>query len=290
MCEQAESNGFGIARFEYSTPRRLEKRGTMFTKIAILAAAALSLMVSSASAEGKIVVGAYAANPPWEYKNEAGTFEGFEVEVAAEVAKRLGMDVDFQPLGFQALFAATASGRIDFAISSISINNERLKSQSFTQPYYDSDGTIVGKAGSTVKTLEDLKGKVIGVVAATTGEAWAKENAEKYGIAEVKSYAAQQDLLLDVQNGRIEGGAGELAGFQYAITKIPALKILVRIPTGERFAMMAKKDLPILAKVNDTISEMKKDGTMAAIHKKWFGVEPDAGTSTVTPMPIPTAQ
>jgi polar amino acid transport system substrate-binding protein len=261
----------------------------MFKK-ALLAAAALSMMVSSALADGKIVVGAYAANPPWEFQNEAGQFEGFEIDVATEAAKRVGMDVEFQPLGFQALFAATSSGRIDFAVSSISISNERLQTQSFTQPYYDSDGTIVGKEGSSVKSLEDLKGKVIGVVAATTGEAWAKENAEKLGIAEVKSYAAQQDLLLDVQNGRIEGGAGELAGFQYAIQKIPALKILVRIPTGERFAMMAKKDHELLPKVNDAISAMKADGTLSAIHKKWFGAEPDAGTSTVTAMPIPAAQ
>ncbi|MCV3767742.1 ABC transporter substrate-binding protein [Rhizobium sp. TRM95796] len=261
----------------------------MFKK-ALMAAAAFTMMVSSAFADGKIIVGSYAANPPWEFQNESGTFEGFEIDVATEAAKRAGMEVEFQPLGFQALFAATSSGRIDFAISSISINNDRLKTQSFTQPYYDSDGTIVGKDGSSVKTLEDLKGKVIGVVAATTGEAWAKENADKLGISEVKSYAAQQDLLLDVQNGRIEGGAGELAGFQYAIQKVPGLKILVRIPTGERFAMMAKKDHELLPKINDAISAMKTDGTLAAIHKKWFGAEPDAGTSTVTVMPIPAAQ
>lgn len=259
-------------------------------KKVIVAAAALSMMVSSALADGKLVIGAYSTNPPWEFQNEAGKFEGFEIDVATEAAKRIGMDTEFQALGFQALFAATSSGRIDFAISSISVSDERLKTQSFTQPYYDSDGTIVGKADSSVKTLEDLKGKVIGVIAATTGEAWAKENAEKLGIAEVKSYSAQQDLLLDVQNGRIEGGAGELAGFQYAIQKIPALKILVRIPTGERFAMMAKKDHEILPKINDAISAMKADGTLAAIHKKWFGVDPDAGTSTVTAMPIPAAQ
>lgn len=262
----------------------------MKKQIAMLTLAALTAFATPGFAQEKIVVGAYAANPPWEFKNDAGTFEGFEVDVATEAAKRIGREVEFQELGFQALFAATASGRIDFAISSISVNNERLESQSFTQPYYDSDGTIVGLATSDVSTLEDLDGKIIGVVAATTGEAFANENKEKLGIAEVRSYAAQQDLLLDVQNGRIDGGAGEIAGFQYAINKIPALKILVRIPTGERFAMMAKKDLPILGEINDAISAMKEDGTMASIHEKWFGVAADEGTSTVTVMPLPTIE
>ena len=253
---------------------------------ALSIALAAATFVPAAFAE-TITVGAYPANPPWEYKTETGGFEGFEVDVAREVAKRLGMDVTFQDLGFQALFAATSSGRIDFAISSISITNERLQNQSFTQPYYDSDGTIVGREDSKVTTLEELDGKTIGVVAATTGEAWAKENAEKYGIADIRSYSAQQDLLLDVRAGRLEGGAGEIAGFQYAMTQVPGLKILVRIPTGERFAMMTRKDHPLLEKANVAISAMKEDGTMAAIHKTWFGVDPDEGTSTVKAMPIP---
>ena len=170
------------------------------------------------------------------------------------------------------------------------MTNERLQNQSFTQPYYDSDGTVVGREDTTIEKLEDLKGKVVGVVAGTTGEKWAKENTEKLGIAEVRSYNAQQDLLLDVQNSRVDGGAGELAGFQYAMTKTPGLKILVRIPTGERFAMMARKDHPSVAQANEAISAMKQDGTLAAIHKKWFGVDPDKGTSTTTVMELPKAQ
>lgn len=252
----------------------------------MIAAAGLALTASAATAE-TIVVDSYPANPPWEYKTETGDFEGFEVEVARGVAERLGVDIEFQDMGFQALFAATSSGRIDFAISSISITNERLQNQSFTQPYYDSDGTVVGREDSTVASLEDLEGKVIGVVAGTTGEAWANENREALGITEVRSYNAQQDLLLDVQNGRVEGGAGEIAGFQYAMTQMPGLKILVRIPTGERFAMMARKDHPLIEQANDAITAMKEDGTMAEIHRKWFGVDPDEGTSTVTPMPVP---
>jgi polar amino acid transport system substrate-binding protein len=260
-----------------------------FTRLVAGIALALGL-AAPALAQDKIVVGAYPSNPPWEYKTETGTFEGFEVDVATEVAKRLGKPVEFQDMGFQALFAATSSGRIDFAISSISITDERLQNQSFTQPYYDSDGTVVGKADSTVAKLEDLSGKVVGVVSGTTGEKWATENKDKYGIAEVRAYNAQQDLLLDVQAGRIEGGAGELAGFQYAMTKTPGLKILVRIPTGERFALMARKDHPLIGAANDAVSKMKEDGTLAAIHKKWFGVDPDKGTSTVTVSDLPKAK
>ncbi|WP_343712202.1 ABC transporter substrate-binding protein [Inquilinus sp.] len=251
---------------------------------------AFGVAAASAAQAETITVGAYPANPPWEYKTDSGAFEGFEVDVAKEVAKRLGVDVEFQDLGFQALFAATSSGRIDFAISSISVTNERLQNQAFTQPYYDSDGTIVGKTDSPIHSLDDLKGKTIGVISGSTGEAFAKANGEKLGFADVKSYNAQQDLLLEAQNGRIDGGAGELAGFQYAIKQMPALKILVRIPTGERFAMMTRKNHPLLQKVNDAIGAMKTDGTLAAIHKKWFGVDPEAGTSTVTPGPIPQAQ
>lgn len=259
-----------------------------FTLTALAVAAGFALAAPAMA--DTITVGAYPANPPWEYKTEAGDFEGFEVDVAKDVAKRLGMDVEFTDMGFQALFAATSSGRIDFAISSISITNERLQNQSFTQPYYDSDGTVVGKESSDIASLDDLKGTTIGVIAASTGDAWAKENAEKIGIAEVKSYDAQQNLLMDVLNGRVDGGVGEIAGFQYAMTKMPGLKILVRIPTGERFAMMAKKGSPLVEKANEAISAMKADGTMAAIHKKWFGVDADEGTSTVTEMPLPKAE
>lgn len=262
-------------------------------KLAGLLAAASLFAISfghTGAMADTIIVGAYPANPPWEYKTAAGEFEGYEIDVAREVAKRLNLTPEFQDLGFQAIFAATTSGRVDFGISSISVTPERLKNQAFTQPYYDSDGTVVTKAGSSVKRLDDLKGKILGVVAGSTGDAWAKENAEKLGIAEVKSYNTQQDLLMEVQNGRVDGGAGELAGFQFAMTKMPGLEVVVRIPTGERFAMLTKKNHPLLEKVNDAITEMKQDGTMAAIHKKWFDTDAEPETSTIKVLPLPQAE
>ncbi|RUW18400.1 transporter substrate-binding domain-containing protein, partial [Mesorhizobium sp. M4B.F.Ca.ET.013.02.1.1] len=110
----------------------------MFKRLGLIGVViAASVAFAAPAFADKIMVGAYPANPPWEYKTDSGGFEGFEVDVANDVAKRIGAEVEFQDLGFQALFAATASGRIDFAVSSISITKERLQNQGFTQAYYD---------------------------------------------------------------------------------------------------------------------------------------------------------
>ena len=251
---------------------------------------ASGLAAPHVAAAGTLTVGAYPANPPWEVKKEDGTFEGFEVDLAKEIGKRLGDDVVFQDLGFQALFVATASGRVDMAISTISITNDRLQSQSFTQGYYDSDLALVTKVGSDVKSLDDLKGKPVGALSTSTGETWIKANQEKYGFGEYKGYDAFQNLLLDVQNGRVDGGISDIGGFQYAMKQLPELAVAARIQTGDRFAMMLPKNSPLLEKVNDAISEIKKDGTMAKLHEKWLGVPAEKGTSTVDVLPIPTAQ
>ena len=234
-------------------------------------------------------VGSYPNNPPFEFKAESGNFEGFEVDIVTEAAKRAGMTVDIQAYDFQPLFAATSSKRIDVAISSITITPERLGSQSFTQPYYDSDMGVAAKTDGTVKGLADLKGKIVGVLSGSTGDKWSKENQEKYGFSEVKGYNTQQDVLLDLTAGRVDGVVSDVPGMEYAFTKMQGLAVVERIKTGEQYGLMMTKDHPLLGKINDALTEMKKDGTMQAIHKKWFGTEAPADSSTVAEAPMPKA-
>ena len=106
----------------------------------------LALAVSSSiAAAEKVIIGAYPANPPWEYKNDAGVFEGYEIDIITEAVKRLNWEPEFVDMGFQALFAAISSKRIEFAVSTISITPERLQAQSFSQPYYDSEAAIIAR-------------------------------------------------------------------------------------------------------------------------------------------------
>ena len=240
-----------------------------------------------AFAADSVNVGAYPTNPPFEYKNADGKFEGFEVDVVTEAAKRAGMAVDIADYGFQALFSGIASKRIDVAISSITITPERLKTVSFTQPYYDSDMGIAAKADGGVKGEADLKGKTVGVLSGSTGEAWAKAHRDADGFGDVKGYNTQQEMLLDLNNGRLDAVVSDVPGLEYSFTKMKGLAVESRIKTGEQYGLMLVKDSPMLAKLNDGLTDMKKDGTMAAIHKKWFGSDAPAHSATVTELPVP---
>jgi polar amino acid transport system substrate-binding protein len=255
--------------------------------IGLATSASLLTLMTGALAETALSVGAYPTNPPFETKTSNGNFEGFEVDVVNEAAKRAGMTANIADYGFQALFAAIASKRIDVAISSITITPDRLKSVSFTQPYYDSDMGMATKEGSPIKDVAGLKGKIVGYLSGSTGEKWAKDNQAADGFGEVKGYKAQQDLLLDLSVGRIDAVVSDIPGMQYALRTMKGLAVKDRIKTGEQYGLMMGKDDPNLAKLNDALSAMKGDGTLAKIHEKWFGAAPVAGSSTVTVLPIP---
>lgn len=256
--------------------------------LAGMAAILLSLSVP-ALAQEPLRVGAYPANPPWENKTESGAFEGFEVDIVNEIARRMGTTAEFQGMDFKALFVASASRRADMVISSLTITDERLANQSFTQPYFQGALGIGVREDSDLAGVEGLAGKTVGSVATSFGEAWLKENAGTLGQAGTKSYDSTANMLTDLQNGRIDAAVNDIVGMRYAFTQMQGLKVGAEVTTGEKFAMMLPKGSEHLDQVNQIISDMKTDGTMAALHEKWLGVAPAADSFAVTPMPVPAA-
>lgn len=256
--------------------------------VGLLGAARLAL-ARPARAAGTLQVGSYPSNPPFEVKDERGQFDGLEVEMARLVAQRLGMDMQITDLGFQALFAATAARRMDVAISTITITPDRLRNQDFTQPYMDTDLALIVGPASRLKGLGDARGATLGALASSTSEAWIKANAERLGLGPAKSYDTITNLFLDVMNGRVDGGVNDELGSLYAFRTMRSMRVVERIPSGDQIGMMLTKNSPLTARVNDTISELKRDGTTARLYAKWFGVEPPAGSSTVTVLPLPRA-
>ncbi len=232
-------------------------------------------------------VGANIGNVPWQFQDAAGKFVGFEIDLVNEVAKRAGKTVQIENIPFNGLFPAVQSGRIQIAISSITITPKRLESLAFAQPYYDSDQSLSVLKTAKINKLEDLSGKTVGVDTASTGDIYATENTAKLKIAKISRYEGLAPAMLDLASGRIDGYISDIPAVEYYIKDKPQYRIAARIPTAERYSFMFAKNFADAGKINDIITTMKKEGFIAATHKKWFGTLPPETSSSVKVMDVP---
>jgi polar amino acid transport system substrate-binding protein len=233
------------------------------------------------------VVGANVGNVPWEFQDASGKIVGFEIDLVNEVAKRAGKTVQIDNIPFNGLFPAVQSGRIQIAVSSITITAKRLESLAFAQPYYDSDQSLSVLKTTKIDKLEDLAGKTVGVDTASTGDIYATENTAKLKIAKISRYEGLAPAMLDLAAGRIDGYISDIPAVEYYIKDKPQYRVVARIPTNERYSFMFAKNFADAAKINDILTALKKEGFIAATHKKWFGSTPPDSSSTVKVMDVP---
>ena len=254
-----------------------------------LAASSLALPFASRPARAAaLTVGANIGNVPWEFQDASGQTMGFEVDLVRRIAENLGDSASFTNIPFNGLFAAVQSGRIDVAISSITITPARLKTLGFTQPYYDSDQALAVARGGPAG-LSALKGKTVGVDTASTGDQWTTAHQAEYGIGAIQRYEGLAPAMLDLQAGRIDGYVSDIPALQYYIRDKPQFQVAQRIPTAERYGLMMAKGSALLGPFNEQITKLKQSGFLAGLHETWFGVAAEPSSSTVTVMPMPTA-
>jgi len=253
------------------------RRGLISTGLAILLGMSAPLMAAAA----ELKVGANIGNVPWEFEDANGSDVGFEIDLVNEIGKRLGLTVSIVNIPFAGLFAAVQSGQIDAAVSSITISKKRLESVGFAQPYYDSDQSLAVVEGGGVKGLRDLTGKTVGVDTGSTGDIWATRHQAEFKIAAIQRYEGLSPAMLDLAAGRIDGYISDIPAVQYYIKDKPSYRVVERIPTGEQYSIMFARNAALADKADAVITQLKKEGYIAALHEKWFGAKADATTTTV---------
>lgn len=263
------------------------KRQSTLWKLTLAIGLAAGLSGAPETQAADLNVGANVGNVPWEFQDQSGAIVGFEIDLVNEVAKRLGKSVEIVNIPFNGLFPAVESGRINMAVSSITITEKRLGSVSFAQPYYDSDQSLTAKADGGIKSTADLKGKIIGVDTASTGDIWATKANETIGFATINRYEGLAPAMLDLQAGRIDGYISDIPALLYYTKDKPELKVVERIPTGEKYSIMFAKTDPLAKDVNEVITALKKEGFIVALHEKWFGAKAEDTTSTVQVTEMP---
>lgn len=220
--------------------------------------------------KGSIKIGTEGTYPPFSFKDEKGILTGYDVEVISEVSKRLNLKVEFVSTEWKSMFTGLDSGRFDIIANQVGINEERLKKYDFSIPYTISGAQlIVNKDTEDIVELNDLKGRKVG---ASQGSNYS-QLAEEAG-AKLTFYAGSNEIIADLEAKRIEVAINDRLFLSEYMMKNPdkKLKLAGKTFNTSQMAFTFRKGSPeLVQKVNETLDEMGKDGTLEKISKKWFG-------------------
>ncbi len=224
---------------------------------------------------GYLVVGTSADFPPFEFVAENGTIMGFDIDIAKEIAKKLGVELKVVDMDFDALIPALQDGKIDLIIAGMSITEERKKVVDFSEPYFEADQAILVRADSEIASLDDLKGKKVGVQSGTTGEDWAVTNLVEAGITSEENLYSYDKFIAAVEAlriGHLDAVVMDAPVAKTFVKKYPELKIAFIVKTGEVYGIAVRKgEAELLDLINEVLKELKETGKLDKLVEKWFG-------------------
>lgn len=222
---------------------------------------------STALEDQTLDIGINANFPPYEYY-EGNDVVGIDVEIAKAVSQYLGYDIKFHEMEFGNLIAAIESGKIDGAISGITVSGERQKSVNFSQPYTKSVQLIIVKENSPISKIDDLQNKKIGTQFGTTGDIYSKED---FGEDNVQSFSNPQDAVLALVQGKVDAVILDKEPALNFVNTNQDLKTLATEYAEEDFAIALNKNNEKLQKdVNTALSSLTEDGTIEEIIDKYI--------------------
>ena len=228
-------------------------------------------------AKKKIVIGLDDNFPPMGFKDEKNNIVGFDIDMAKEAAKRLGIEVEFKGIDWSSKEAELNSKRIDALWNGMNITEERKKNVLFSDPYMESKQLIFVMANSPIKSAADLKGKVVGVQQSSIGEeVVTKDEKLKATLKDFKKYPDCVAAFMDLKTGRLDAVVTDEILGRYYMSKEAGTYIAIEQPLGEVGVYgvgFRKDDKELRDKVQNVLNEMKKDGTSAKISQKWFGAD-----------------
>jgi glutamate transport system substrate-binding protein len=239
----------------------------------------------SASVAGKdaLVIGVKADQPGLGLKKPGGTFEGFDVDVARYVAKRLGAKkVTFEAITSAQRESFLQQGKVDLVFATYSITPERKTKVAFGGPYYVAhQDTLVRTADTAIKNVRDLKGRKLCQVAGSNS--WKRVTQERKVAAGLVAAASYSQCVGDLVSGTVDAVSTDdliLAGF--AGQRGQAVKLVNAPISDERYGVGIRQgDVRGCEEINKAVTELYLDGTASSLLHKWFGSTGLAVTTTV---------
>lgn len=232
--------------------------------------------------EGTFAVGFDQDFPPMGFVGDDGEFTGFDLEMAAEVAKRLNLAIAYQPIAWDAKDMELDAGTIDCIWNGFTMNG-REDDYEWSKPYMKNNQVFVVRGDSDITSEADLAGKNVEVQTDSSAEAALNDNSELTAtFAALTPVADYNTAFMDLESGAVDAIAMDDVVASYQITSRKAdFKVLDDVIAAEEYGIGFKKgNTELRDKVQATLEEMAADGTAAKISEKWFGKD----ITTINPL------
>lgn len=221
--------------------------------------------------KGEIIIGLDDTFAPMGFRDEKGNIIGFDIDLANEIAKRMGVKAIFKPCEWDGIIFDLRSKKIDLIWNGLTITPQREQQIAFSTPYFDDDQIVIVK-DSQIKSFENLKGKNIGVQLGSASY-FTFENSNLSKITgNINKYSTNVEALLDLEAGRTDAVVIDAVVGKYYVAKKDGFTILNEVLDKQQMGIgMRKQDLTLKNKIDQTLSDMKADGSFNEIYQKWFG-------------------
>ncbi|MEH7610037.1 transporter substrate-binding domain-containing protein [Gottfriedia acidiceleris] len=244
--------------------------------VGVLAASALSIGMLSAcnkSDDKTLILGTSADYKPYEFidtKNDK--IVGFDVDLAKALGKKTGYTIKVKDIDFNSLITAMNADKVDFIMAGMKKTPERAKNADFTEPYFTDQNEIVVNKDSNIKSVEDLKGKTVGVQAGSIQETKAIEVSKKVGF-KVENRNRIPEMVEELKAGRFDAVVIEQSVASGYLNKLPEMQgeLMQDFFEQSGSAVALPKGSKLTPKFEKALKELKEDGTVDKLIKKWFG-------------------
>ena len=224
---------------------------------------------------GKLIMSTNAAFPPYEMTTDDGGYAGIDVEIATEIAKKMGLELEILDMDFDAALLAVNEGKSDMVMAGVTVNEDRKVVMDFTDSYATGIQVVIVKEGSDV-TMDNLGEKMIGAQRGTTGYIYASDTPENggYGEDHVIAYDNGASAVQALINEQVDCVIIDNAPAKEFVKANPGLTILEGEWVVENYAIGCNKgNTKLVEAINKSLKELIDDGTVQKIVDKYIVAE-----------------